>query len=126
MIGKLHGGLRRRVHIVLAAAGAAALASASPQTTLAAQKSFTCNPIDVAEFPGHRVHVRCSPGDGAILYFALGLSHQEDASRVLSLAATAFAAKKKLTIWYDPSDLSGAAIGCLTSDCRLLQGIRMF
>jgi hypothetical protein len=92
----------------------------------AAEKSFTCNPIDVADFPGKRIHVRCSPGDGAISWFALGTSNEAEASRVLSIAATAFAAKKTLTIWYDPADLSGSSLGCLNSDCRKIRGIRMF
>jgi hypothetical protein len=92
----------------------------------AAEKSFSCTPVDVAAFPKSRVHVRCSPGDGAIAFFALGLTNQDDANRVLSVAATALAAKKKLLIFYDPNDLSGSNIGCLTSDCRLIRGIQMF
>lgn len=92
----------------------------------AAEKTFTCNPVDVADFPGKRVHVRCSPGDGAISWFALGVSNEAEASRVLSVAATAFASKKQLTIWYDPADLSGGGLGCNNGDCRLIRGIRMF
>lgn len=92
----------------------------------AAEKTFTCNPVDVADFPGKRIHVRCSPGDGAISWFALGVSNEAEASRVLSIAATAFAAKKQLTIWYDPADLSGGNLGCNNNDCRMIRGIRMF
>ena len=92
----------------------------------AADKTFTCNPVDVADFPGKRVHVQCSPGDGAISFFALGVSNEAEANRVLSIAATAFAAKKQLTIWYDPADLSGGSLGCNNSDCRMIHGIRMF
>ena len=92
----------------------------------AEDKTFTCNPVDVADFPGKRIHVRCSPGDGAIAWFALGVSNEAEANRVLSIAATAFAAKKQLTIWYDPSDLSGGSLGCQNADCRMIHGIRMF
>jgi len=103
------------------------LAIGSPgKSAIAAQTTFTCTPVDVADFPKSRIHVRCSPADGAIQWFALSVADQQEASRVLSLAAAALVAKKHLTIWYDPADLSGAAIGCLTTDCRLIQGIRMY
>jgi hypothetical protein len=126
MIARLQGMSGMCVRIALLAAGLGVLMSASTQTALAAEKSFTCTPADVAAYPKVRVHVRCNPGDGAITYFALGVSSQEDANRVVSLAATAFATKKSLTIWYDPADLSGANIGCLTANCRLILGIAMF
>jgi hypothetical protein len=89
-------------------------------------KSFSCNPVDVAEFPNSRVHVRCSPADGAIAFFALGVSRSGDADRTLNLATDALINNKRLTIFYDPADTSGAGIGCLTSNCRLIQGIIMF
>lgn len=113
------------VRIALLAVGLVGFFSA-PQTALAAEKSFICTSVEVAAFPKSRVHVKCNPGDGAIAYFALGVSSQDEANRVVSLAATAFATKKSLTIWYDPADLSGASIGCLTSNCRLILGVAMF
>ena len=96
------------------------------QTAHAAQKTFSCTPVEVATFPKSRIDLQCSPGDGAISYFALGLSSQEDANRVLSLAATALTTKRKLLIFYDPNDQSGANIGCQTKDCRLILGLRLF
>ena len=101
------------------------LALAAPHA-FAATKTFTCTPVDVAVFVKSRVHVQCSPGDGAIKWFALGVGDQNEANRVLSVLSTALAAQKHLTIWYDPNDLSGGAIGCNTGDCRLIQGVRMF
>ncbi|HJU40221.1 MAG TPA: hypothetical protein VJ724_11660 [Tahibacter sp.] len=92
----------------------------------AADKTFTCTPIDVGVFPATRVHVRCSPGDGNIQWFAVRDSDSGDANRVLSLVSTAFVAKKKLTIWYDPADTSGGAWGCQVGDCRVIHGVRMF
>jgi hypothetical protein len=103
-----------------------ALTSILPQIALSAEKPFNCNPKEVAAFPKSRIHVACAPGDGAIVFFALGLSSQDDANRVLSLASTAVALKKTIQIFYDPSDLSGANIGCQTNDCRLIRGIRLF
>jgi len=98
----------------------------TPKAAFAATKTFTCHPVDVGVFPKNRIHVRCSPADGAIEWFALGITDEGDANRMLSIVSTAFATKKRLTIWYDPADLSGAGIGCLTKDCRLIQGARMF
>jgi hypothetical protein len=83
---------------------------------------FVCTAQEVAVFPGSRIHVLCNPGDGAIAFFALSVGNP-DASRVLSLAETAVAARRPLGITYDPGDLSGAAIGCLNSNCRLIQAI---
>jgi len=96
---------------------------ASPAPALA--DVFTCTAQGAAVFPGSRIHVRCNPGDGAIAFFALSISHP-DASRVLSVAATAVAARRPLQIFFNPNDLSGAAIGCLNADCRLIQGVELF
>jgi hypothetical protein len=102
-------------------------------TVFAADKFFTCTPVDVAVFPNSRIHVRCSPGDGPITFFAfglkadaLGLKSDADANRVLSILSTAFATNKRLSILYNPDDLDGANIGCLTVDCRLIRGAVMF
>lgn len=72
--------------------------------------------------PGSRIHVQCNPGDGAINYFALSVANA-DASRVLSLVATAVAARRPLFITYDPNDVSGDAIGCSIANCRLIQAV---
>jgi len=86
---------------------------------------FSCTAQGVAVFPGSRIHVRCNPGDGAFTFFALSVANP-DASRVLSLAATAVAARRPLQILFNPNDLSGAAIGCLNADCRLIQAVELF
>ena len=103
------------------------LLSLAPATTVfAADKFFTCTPVDVAVFPNSRIHVRCSPGDGPIAFFALGLKDDAEANRVLSILSTAFATKKRLSILYNPDDLDGAKIGCLNKDCRLIRGAAIF
>ena len=103
-----------------AVAGVCALiASSGP---VLASNFFSCTAQEAAVFPGSRIHVLCNPADGQIAYFALSVGNP-DASRVLSLAETAVAARLPLQIMYDPNDLSGAAIGCLTTNCRLIQGI---
>jgi hypothetical protein len=70
-----------------------------------------------------RIHVHCTTSFNGISYFALSTSDPSFAARVLSTASTALVAGRQVGIWYDPADLSGASIGCLNSDCRLITGI---
>ena len=116
-VWRLNRGYSARLALAGAIVGVCTLI-ASPAPVLAA--FFTCTAAEAAVFPGSRIHVRCVPGDGAINYFALSVANS-DASRVLSLATTAVAVRRPLTISYDPNDLSGAGIGCLTVNCRLIQ-----
>jgi hypothetical protein len=106
-------------------AGAVVLLSGGA-SLFAAEKAFQCTPIEVGTFPGKRIHVRCSPGDGDIKYFALGVSNASEANRTLSILSTAYAAKKRLQVWYDPDDVSGSAIGCKKADCRLIRGVQVY
>jgi len=125
-ISPLYRAFRVCRYAMLVAASVAILSVASTKIAFAAVKTFTCDPIDVAVFTNKRIHVRCSPADGTIAWFALGVTDSGEANRMLSILSTAFTAKKKLTIWYDPADTSGASIGCQTNDCRLIIGVLMF
>jgi hypothetical protein len=116
---RLNFGYRRGHRARLALAGACALI-AFPVPALA--NFFLCTAQEAAIFPGSRIHVLCNPGDGAIVFFALSVANP-DTSRVFSLVETAVAARRPLGITYDPNDLSGAAIGCINSNCRLIQAI---
>jgi hypothetical protein len=112
-----------RLSLAGAVAGVCALI-ASPAPVLA-QNFFMCSAQEVAVLPGSRLHVQCDRGDGPgerITYFALSVINM-DASRVLSLIETAVVAKLPLQIQYDLTDLSGASIGCATTNCRLIQGV---
>jgi len=107
---------RARLVLVGSIVGACAfMASAAP----ASAKSFKCAAQGVGVIPESRLHLRCSPGDGAIQYFAFSITHP-DSSRILSLAATAVAARRAISVHYDENDLSGAAMGCVNSNCRLI------
>jgi hypothetical protein len=107
----------------LALAGAVAgLSFFASSGAVLAENFFSCTPQEVAVFPGSRIHVLCAPADGQIAYFALSVGNP-DVSRVLSLAETAVAGRRPLTIEYDPTDLSGAQYGCLVANCRAIQGI---
>ena len=117
---------RRGFYALYAAVIVGLLHLASATSVFAAEKTFTCTPVNVAVFPNSRIHVKCSSGDGPIVFFALGVKDDGEANRVLSLLSAAFATKKQLSIFYNPDDLEGAKIGCLTSDCRLIRGVVMF
>jgi hypothetical protein len=121
-VWRLNPGYRARLAVAGAVVGACAL-MASPTSVLA--NAFTCPVVGVAVVPGSRIHVRCNPGDGAIFFFALNIGNP-DTSRVLSIATTAVATRRPVQIFYNPNDLSGAAIGCRNEDCRLLEGIEVF
>src|SRR5262245_38270221 len=86
----------RNLAIVMSCLGIAAVGT--PGTLFAAPKFFTCSPIEARAFPGKRVGVRCSPGDGQTIYFALAVGDDGDANRVLSLISTALVTKRKLSI----------------------------
>jgi endo-1,4-beta-D-glucanase Y len=121
----LYNALRVWGYAMLMASTVVVSSASLTKTAFAAQKVFNCNPDGVAMFPTSRIHVRCSPGDGSILFFALGVSNSAEANRVLSIISTALVTKRKLQIWYDPADVSGASIGCQTNDCRLILGVQM-
>lgn len=122
----LFGASRMFRGAILLAATVGVLSVALTKVAFAAEKVFTCNPVNVGVFLERRIHVRCSPGDGDISFFALGVASAGEANRMLSILSTAFATNKRLTVFYDPDDLTGASIGCRTNDCRLIRGVIMF
>jgi len=68
----------------------------------------------------HRLHVRCEESVGGISFFAASTEDPALAARYLSSLSTAMVAGKTVQILYDPADLSGAAFGCQTNDCRVM------
>ena len=117
--------MSRILTTVLAGAITAVIALCAPQSAIA--QSITCTPVQVADFPGSRIHILCAPpGAGNIKYFALGVGDASEANRVLSLAASALVANRKLLIYFNPNDLSGTAFGCQNADCRAILGIELF
>jgi hypothetical protein len=122
--------------LLLVAAGIlfpAQLAKAASQTTLCTPDEvqvYTSNSVDPitrdqrsATSPPPRLHVHCTAAVGGIQYFALSTADAPQAARVLSVITSALLAGRTLTIRYDPADLSGSGIGCLNTDCRLIQSI---
>ena len=59
-------------------------------------------------------------GTTTIYWFAYPTSDSGNASRILSLFETAKATSSTITFYFDTNDLSGAAYGCLNTDCRAI------
>lgn len=95
---------------------------------LATASVADCVPNMVASF-ATRVHVRCTAsvtvGSDTVWYWAVSTSDQSEAARALSILLTAKALAKHVYIYYTGTDLSGAAIGCANSDCRLAWGVEL-
>jgi hypothetical protein len=109
--------LRTTALAVVAGELAAVSAAAAPLDVF-------CTPSQVVVFAeAPRLHVRCSESFGGIVYFATPTTDAAQASRILSVIESALIAGRPLVIKYDPSDTSGAGIGCQTNDCRLIRAI---
>ncbi|NBD08496.1 MULTISPECIES: hypothetical protein [Corallococcus] len=86
----------------------------------------TCTPSHVAVL-SNRIHVRCTASvAGGIWYFALSTADAAHANRMLSLLTSALVGGRSMTIDYNPSSTAGTAIGCLSSDCRLINYTMLF
>ncbi|ATB43320.1 hypothetical protein CYFUS_008800 [Cystobacter fuscus] len=89
-------------------------------STPALADGANCTPNQVAVF-ANRIHVRCTASTaGGIYFFALSTSDSAFANRTLSLFSTALAGGRPVYIDYNPSSTSGVSLGCLSSDCRLI------
>jgi|GEM_PF-2940226 len=98
-----------------------ALPPAEASASTGQSETAKCVPAEVAVFvKAPRIHVKCASPTNGILYFATGTADAATAQRVLTVLTSALVSGKALSIVYDPSDLSGAAIGCLNTDCRLI------
>jgi hypothetical protein len=84
-----------------------------------------CTPNQVVVFTEEapRLHVRCDESFSGVVYFAASTTDAAQAGRILSVIQTALVAGRTLIVNYEPNDLSGAAIGCQTNDCRLIRRI---
>jgi hypothetical protein len=86
--------------------------------------TYTCNP-DLVVSANVRVVAHCASGyvingTTTIYWFAYPTSDSGNASRMLSLFETAKATSSTITFYFDTTDLSGAAYGCLNADCRAI------
>jgi len=86
----------------------------------AAETWTSCVPVQVATYQA-RIHVRCAAAVGGISFFAAATQDAAYAARLLNILTAAQLGGRTLQILFDPADLSGAAIGCATTDCRLIR-----
>ncbi|GHG76935.1 hypothetical protein [Comamonas sp. JC664] len=87
--------------------------------------SASCVPTSVAVYT-NRIHVRCASSvAGGIWFFALSTADTAHVNRTLSLLSTALASGRTLHVDYNPSTTAGTSIGCLSSDCRLINWTAM-
>ena len=97
-------------------------------TTLASSQAqaaatwISCTPTQSMVY-SNRVHVKCATAVNGIYYFAASTSDANFATRILTTANTGVVSGRTLNVLYDPADLSGSAIGCANSDCRLISAI---
>jgi hypothetical protein len=82
---------------------------------------FSCNPDEVAEVGGNRIHVRCqsnmSVGGASIRFIAISNSNSGIAARFVAIANAALLSGK--TFRADlPSSSATNVSGCGTGDCR--------
>jgi hypothetical protein len=116
-----HDKLRSLTRVAALAIIAAGLAM---RPAAAAAVDVFCTPNQVVVFTEEpRQHVRCQESFAGVVYFATPTTDAAQAARILSLIQTALVAGRTLVIRYDPNDLSGAALGCSTQDCRLIRAI---
>ena len=109
----------------VAAAIALPLAGLAIGPAWAEPTGASCTPSQVVVFTeAPRLQVRCDEANsGGVIYFALSTNDAAQAGRVLSVIQTALVAGRTLIVSYEPNDLSGAAIGCQSKDCRLIRSI---
>ena len=112
----------RRWKLALIAVGLLVYTLGARGSAQAAPTWITCNPAESMTFP-ERIHVKCASAVGNIIFFALGTNDEAAAARALSVINTALVAGRALTVLYDPADTGGTTIGCLASDCRLIQAV---
>jgi len=109
----------KQILICVVAAFAAALIVSRAE---AAETWISCTPAEIATYQ-NRVHVRCAAAVGGVSFFAAAAQDTAFAARVLSVITAAQVAGRTLSILYDPADQSGTAIGCQSSDCRLIRAV---
>ncbi len=85
---------------------------------------WTCTP-NIVVSANVRVVAHCTNGyvidpSTTIYWFAYPTKDSGNSSRMLSLFETAKATNSTITVYFDTSDLSGAAYGCQTNDCRAI------
>lgn len=82
-----------------------------------------CSIIEVALL-SNRAHIRCSNGYGAIYFFAVANTSENEVliNRMMAIGLTNLSMDRKVYLYFDASFASNPE-GCLTTNCRKLTGI---
>jgi hypothetical protein len=113
------------ISIILGIAAVTIFRTQSVHATPLAGTTYTCNP-DLVVSANVRVVAHCATGyNNAIFWFAYPTSDSGNASRMLSVFETAKATGSTVTFYFDTADLSGAAYGCQTGNCRAIWAATM-
>ena len=113
------------VAVVVLIVGVAWSAGRTQARAAPAEMTVVCTPAGVATFVG-RIQVRCTQSFSGVVLFSVGSSDTAAAARFMSLATSAMIAGRNVRITFDPAEQSGAPVGCLPADCRLMRGLEMF
>jgi hypothetical protein len=116
--------MKRIIIIILLCVVLFAALSPVPSAVFADSRWVTCTPISVVAYK-NRVHIRCQESYSGIIFFAASTTDQVFADRVLDFGTMAMTFDGKLDILYEPTNTSGASIGCQIDDCRLIDGIKL-
>jgi hypothetical protein len=113
------------ITIILGIAAVFIIRTQSVHATPLAGTTYTCSP-NIVVSANVRVVAHCATGyNNAIFWFAYPTSDSGNASRMLSVFETAKAIGSTVTFYFDNADLSGAAYGCATGDCRAIWAATM-
>ncbi|MBT8401695.1 MAG: hypothetical protein KJO98_14550 [Rhodothermia bacterium] len=112
----------KHTRFFVSTAAVALLASLGLASAPAYAVETSCTPLNVIVFT-NRVHIKCEESVGGISFFAASTADAAHVARVLSVISTATVAGRPVTVFYDPADTSGTAIGCAANDCRLIQAV---
>jgi hypothetical protein len=109
--------------VALGVAAAGRLAAQPVRAAPALGVNYTCTPNLVVS-ANNRVVARCAVAyNSTISWFAYPTSDSANASRMLSVFETAKATGDTITVYFDTTDTSGTAFGCLATDCRAIWAV---
>ena len=87
--------------------------------------SGTCDIETIATFE-NRIHVRCKPSSGGIgatiVYFAAPTSDSRQTNRLLAMLMTAYVLNIDPWVYWNSSSSANPS-GCISTNCRLLEGV---
>jgi hypothetical protein len=93
-------------------------------SAFAVATTYQCKVAGVFENES-RVHLRCDKPAGPITFFAVPISKLNHAKNFVSVSTAAMLAGRTVEVFFNTTDTSGTAFGCLASDCRYASAMEM-